>query len=88
MKVFHAKGEFTLATAVAQRASLPALQAGEQLEINLSQISAADSAAVAVLLDWLRSARQQKAELCFTELPAGLAGLIRLYDVSAILPIK
>jgi phospholipid transport system transporter-binding protein len=88
MKVFQASGKFTLDTAVAQLATLPALGQGELLEVNLSQISAADSSAVAVLLHWLRSARKQGAELCFSELPEGLAGLIRLYDVSAILPLK
>lgn len=88
MNVFQASGKFTLDTAVAQLATLPTLSQGERLEVNLSQISAADSSAVAVLLYWLRSARKQGAELCFSELPEGLAGLIRLYDVNAILPLK
>ncbi|MDW5415446.1 STAS domain-containing protein [Iodobacter sp. CM08] len=88
MKVFQASGKLTLDTAAAQLTTLPTLSQGELLEVNLSQISAADSSAVAVLLHWLRNARKQGAELCFSELTEGLAGLIRLYGVSTILPLK
>lgn len=87
MKVFQPSGPLNLDTAVAQLGTLPALGTGELLEINLSQITAADSSAVAVLLHWLRSARQQGADLIFTGLPDGLAGLIRLYDLDTLLPV-
>ena len=87
MKVFQPSGPLNLDTAVAQLSTLPALSTGELLEINLSQITAADSSAVAVLLHWLRSARQQGADLIFTDLPEGLAGLISLYDMDALLPV-
>jgi phospholipid transport system transporter-binding protein len=87
MKHFQPSGTLQLETAAAQLATLPSLSQGELLEVDLSQISAADSAGVAVLLHWLRSARQQGAELRFANLPAGLLGLIRLYDVDTLLPV-
>ncbi|MCX7204709.1 MAG: STAS domain-containing protein [Proteobacteria bacterium] len=87
MKHFQPSGTLKLDTAAAQLATLPSLGQGELLEVDLSQISAVDSAGVAVLLHWLRSARQQGAELRFANLPASLLGFIRLYDVDTLLPL-
>ncbi|AMC36426.1 STAS domain-containing protein [Janthinobacterium sp. B9-8] len=88
MKVFQATGTLTLESAAQQLTTLPSLAQGELLQVDLSQISAADSSAVALLLHWMRSARKQGGELQFSGVPEGLAGLIRLYEVDALLPIK
>jgi phospholipid transport system transporter-binding protein len=88
MKVFQATGTLTLESAAQQLTTLPNLAQGELLQVDLSQISAADSSAVALLLHWMRSAQKQGGELQFSGVPEGLAGLIRLYEVDALLPTK
>ncbi|STR44946.1 STAS domain-containing protein [Iodobacter fluviatilis] len=88
MKTFQPNGVLTLESASRQLATLPSLGQGEQLNVDLSQITAADSSAVALLLHWMRTAQKQGAELQFSGVPEGLAGLIRLYEVDILLPLS
>jgi phospholipid transport system transporter-binding protein len=59
--------------------------AGGQKEIDFSQVTAVDSAAVATLLAWQRAAKQQGASLTFKNLPSNLKSLIDLYSVDGLL---
>lgn len=65
-------------------AGLQAIKDG-QTEIDLGQLTAVDSAAVATLLEWKRAAHQQGKALTFRNLPASLVSLARLYGVSELL---
>ena len=69
---FAAHGPFTFVTARrAREAGLQALRgAGSgRIEIDCSGISSSDSAGMAVLLDWLATARQSGRSLHYVNLP-------------------
>jgi phospholipid transport system transporter-binding protein len=55
--------------------------------VDLSAVSSADSAALALLFDWLRSARAAGRTLSVRGLPAGMQSLAALYGVDALLPL-
>lgn len=59
-----------------------------ELVVDLSAVTAADSAALALLLDWLRTARAAGHGLQLRQVPAGLASLGALYDVNALLALE
>ena len=54
--------------------------------VDLSGVAELDSSALALLLAWLRTARQQGRELSFVNLPPGLTTIARLYGVADLLP--
>lgn len=65
-------------------AGLSAIAAG-QTEIDLAQLTAIDSAAVATLVAWQRAARTRGAQLTFKNAPANLQSLAELYGVDELL---
>jgi len=56
-----------------------------QAEIDLSELTSVDSAAVATLLAWQRAAQSRNKTLVFRNLPANLQSLADLYGVTALL---
>ena len=80
-------GRLTIETVTALfDASLePAAQAA--LVIDLGQVEAVDSAAVSLLLSWLRRAQRSQVTLCFSHVPENLLSLARLYGVAELLPM-
>ena len=71
---------------IAADAGLRAIESG-QTELNLSQLTVVDSAAVATLLCWQRNAQYRGVKLVFTHLPPNLIALTTLYGVSKLLNI-
>jgi phospholipid transport system transporter-binding protein len=63
---------------------LRAIGAG-QPEIDLSQLAAVDSSAVATLLAWKRAAAARNAPLVLKNAPASLQSLAGLYGVAELL---
>lgn len=63
-----------------------ALQAGEQI-FDFSEVSEADSSAIAVMLGWLRSAELSRSTITFAHIPAGVRSLAELYGVTELLPL-
>jgi phospholipid transport system transporter-binding protein len=57
------------------------------LVIDLAQVEAVDSAAVSLILSWLRRAQLQRVTLSFSNMPENLLSLARLYDVAELLPV-
>jgi phospholipid transport system transporter-binding protein len=53
----------------------------QRLTIDFSDVAAVDSSAVALLLEWLRRAREKGVALEFANLPANLLALAQLYGV-------
>lgn len=53
--------------------------------IDLAGVTAADSAALAVLFGWVREARQRQGKLSFRNTPPGLSSLAEVYGVSELL---
>lgn len=58
----------------------------EDLLVDLSQVEAVDSAAISMLLGWLRAAQRSQHALHITGLPEDLLSLAHLYGVSELLP--
>jgi len=65
-------------------AGLSAIANG-QTEIDLAQLTAVDSAAVATLVAWRRAASARGAPLTFRNAPVNLQSLAELYDVADLL---
>ncbi|MDO8414208.1 MAG: STAS domain-containing protein [Gallionellaceae bacterium] len=79
-------GPLTIGTVSAQ------LDITEQLAtisiIDLAQVEAVDSAAVSLLLAWLRQAQQRSVTISFNNIPDNLLSLARLYGVAEFLPLS
>ena len=58
---------------------------GAAREVNCRGITASDSAGLAVLLEWLGTARHAGRNLRYTHLPSGLAALARISEVEEFL---
>jgi len=58
----------------------------EDLLVDLSKVEAVDSAAVSMLLGWLRAAQRSQRALRVTGLPDDLLSLANLYGVVELLP--
>jgi len=58
----------------------------EDLLVDFSQVEAVDSAAVSMLLGWLRAAQRSQRTLRVTGLPEDLLSLADLYGVTELLP--
>ena len=56
------------------------------LQINLAQVNRCDSSGVALLVDWLRQARDRGQELKFVNIPAQMQAIIRVTDLEELLP--
>jgi len=85
---YEARGKLTFATARRARAlGLEAFRAPglASIAVDLSGITAADSAGLAVLLDWLAFARQADRHLRFATLPPQAQAIARISDVQEML---
>jgi len=83
-----AQGPLTFATARRARELGRPLIAGSSaaaLEVDLSGVSASDSAGLAVLIDWLAQARHAQRTLRYRGVPAGLSALARISEVEELL---
>lgn len=79
-------GRLTIATVPALfEAGLQHLTSGDLL-VDFSQVEAVDSAAVSLLLGWLRAAQRSQHTLRVTGLPEDLLSLAHLYGVAELLP--
>jgi phospholipid transport system transporter-binding protein len=54
--------------------------------VDLGGVGELDSSALALLLAWLREAKQSNRALSFANLPEGLTTIARLYGVAELLP--
>lgn len=62
-------------------------QGRSSLVVDLSGVEAVDSAAVSLMLVWMREAQRRNITLCFNAVPENLMSLARLYGVSDVLPL-
>jgi len=56
--------------------------------VDLGEVGELDSSALALLLAWLREAKQLNRSLSFANLPQGLTTIARLYGVAELLPVR
>jgi phospholipid transport system transporter-binding protein len=81
-------GRLTMATVAALFDAELQPDAHGALVIDLRQVEAVDSAAVSLLLCWLRRAQRDGTTLCFSHIPDNLQSLARLYGVAGLLPVS
>lgn len=62
-------------------------QGKESLTVDLSEIEHSDSAGVALLLEWLRRAREQGCRLHYRNLPRQMQAIVDFGDLGDILPL-
>lgn len=55
------------------------------LEIDLSNVPEGDSAGLALLIEWLRLAKQHKQQITFQNVPEPIAALARISEVEKLL---
>jgi phospholipid transport system transporter-binding protein len=80
------QGRLTIATVPALFEEGLRHLASEDLLVDFSQVEAVDSAAVSMLLGWLRAAQRSQRTLRVTGLPDDLLSLAHLYGVAELLP--
>jgi phospholipid transport system transporter-binding protein len=61
--------------------------AGADRVVDLSGVTQVDSAALALLLSWVRVAKSAGRQLSIDHAPSALVSLASLYDVDTILPL-
>lgn len=84
---FKLEGAVTMATVINLRTTGLRVfgQGSGPLDVDLSEVSRADSGALALLVDWLAWARAARRVLKFSAPPAALLALARLSDVEELL---
>ena len=65
--------------------SLKFFQNSHNLDIDLAGVNHADSAGVALLIEWIRQARQQNRTINFHNIPSQLLAIARLCGVAEML---
>ena len=61
---------------------------GDSITLDLSHVGVCSSAAVALLLSWLRYARARQKTLLFSGLPASLLAMIRRAELESIITVQ
>jgi len=69
------------------RTGADAIRGGDAV-IDFSAVTRCDSAAVACVLAWLRTARGAGRELRLVSVPPDLTSLARLYGVESLIPLS
>lgn len=83
---FALRGELSFATVASLlKDSTPLFARSKDLGIDLSGVSFADSAGLALLIEWLRLAKRQGITLKYSALPAQLESLAAVSEVDALL---
>lgn len=76
---FSVEGDMTFAAIGAQLANLFAfLESAKRVTIDLGRVTAADSAGLALLVEWKKIARSQKCQLALKNIPEQLHMLANL----------
>lgn len=80
-------GPLTIVTVAALAAAGREQVAGGDRVVDLSGVTQVDSAALALLLSWLRTSRAAGRQLSIDHAPEALVSLASLYDVDSILSL-
>ncbi|MDX8399806.1 MAG: STAS domain-containing protein [Gallionellaceae bacterium] len=81
-------GDLTMDTVAALFDTGLQADSGAALEIDLAQVGTLDSAAVGLLLSWLRRAQRNNVAIYFANVPDNLMSLAHLYGVAELLPLS
>lgn len=61
---------------------------GKQIEVDLSGVAEGDSAGLALLIEWLRAAKQLNQTIRFEHVPAQVSALARISEVEDLLSVN
>lgn len=83
-------GELTFATVMKLHGKAMPLfqQQGEDLTVDLSAVSRADSAGLALLIEWMRWANQRGVTIAFRAIPDQLRAIATASDLDELLPLS
>lgn len=82
-------GELTFSSVSALLAeSLSYFKSQDELQIDLAGVAHADTAGVALLIEWMRMAKQQDALLSFSNIPEQMWAIIEVSDLGQRLPLS
>ena len=85
---FRLIGELNAASVPAlERDSSPAFAGKPQLTIDLGAVSRADSAGLALLVEWVRWARSRGQQIRYRGVPEQMSKIIRVSGLDNVLPI-
>lgn len=65
--------------------ALNKLEAGASVTLDCAGLEKVDSASVALLVDWLRRAKQRKINLSFAKIPERMQRIIQLSNLEGVL---
>lgn len=83
---FAIRGDMSFATADRiLKASLAKFGQHESLEIDMSQVGKADSAGLALLIEWKARAAARDADIRYAEIPGSLIAIAKTSEVSELL---
>jgi phospholipid transport system transporter-binding protein len=81
-------GELSMATVPALLAQHPLRNLAGVINIDLSGVERADSAGVALLIEWQRTARQRQQTIQFQNIPPQMLAIARLSGVDELLALN
>lgn len=88
-KRFVVTGEMTLESAkLALVESKGVFDAVNDIEIDLQHVTQADSAGLALLVDWMRAAKKAKKSIAFKHLPEQMNAIAKASGLDELLPLK
>jgi phospholipid transport system transporter-binding protein len=77
---------YNTANAVLEQSN-PLFQSLDVLEIDLANVGRSDSAGVAVLVDWMRYAKQTNKDVVFHNIPAQILAIASASGLDEVLPV-
>jgi phospholipid transport system transporter-binding protein len=83
---FHVEGDMTFSNVVdlLQRSN-ELFSRVQELEVDLSRVDHADSAGLALVLEWMARAAERNARIAFTGVPESMVSIARLCQVESLL---
>jgi phospholipid transport system transporter-binding protein len=85
----EARGDLDFPNAArALKAGLALLPRAGSCTIDLSKVTEADSAGLAVLVEWLTTARARQSQLRYEAIPAQLLAIARISDLDELLTAR
>ena len=82
---WQVNGAMTMATVQALLVESESLVQKQALQIDLSMVTAVDTASISLMFEWIRRAKARGATLVFVNIPNSLMSLVKLYEVSTLI---
>lgn len=87
--LFHVGGELTFATVkdVLEKAQI-LFEPITDLEINLADVTRSDSAGLALLINWMRTAKKNNKKIVFHNVPTQMLAIANASGLDELLPVE